>query len=397
MTVWIHIGTRKTGTSTIQAFLSANRPQLHELGYLYPAAGPQGRKVFQNSAHYNLARQLQERQSFDPAQETWEGIEQQTRRNPGRPVILSCEHLQSLTSERVRRLRRYLPDTPVKVIVYLRRQSAYLESQYSQHAKFQGMGESIHDYATRIDDFLTYSRFLDPWRQAFGDDNIVVRLFERGRFRNGDLLDDFLSVVGLPLRSAYPGYTGTAVRNQSPNPKVLALVDAFRSQLSVLHDQEPMGRRQLHEMTAALMRAAGRVWCEREKPRFLTPEQRRSFDHRFEADNALVMRDYFPGRSGALFTAAPDADEPANLDDPGAVLRSLPLHDVLRVLALVSSTAGFVNADEGGDGGDIEDAQEFQLARSNARQRARRAKRRQSRRALGDTAGASTPGSGPAP
>ena len=56
VTVYVHIGLHKTGTTTLQHFLNDNEKELLTKDVLYPNAG-KPKKVF-DYAHHNLAWQI---------------------------------------------------------------------------------------------------------------------------------------------------------------------------------------------------------------------------------------------------------------------------------------------------------------------------------------------------
>lgn len=129
MTAWIHIGFGKTGTTTIQRFLSLNRKHLSELGVLYPAL--RGKKV----PHHNLVHDLGRPARFNAEFGTWKDVGALVRRHPEHSILLSSESFQSLPASAIGQIQAHLRGRAVKIIVYLRRQSDLAESWYLQALK----------------------------------------------------------------------------------------------------------------------------------------------------------------------------------------------------------------------------------------------------------------------
>lgn len=44
---------------------------------------------------------------------------------------------------------------------------------------------------------LDYNMALDPWSEVFGEENLIVRAFEKVLFKDGDIVADFLSILGI--------------------------------------------------------------------------------------------------------------------------------------------------------------------------------------------------------
>ena len=70
-TAFVHVGTHKTGTTSLQSMLAANAKILRAAGVLVPLAG----RVERGSAgHHNVAWELLRDQRFDPRHGTLEAL-----------------------------------------------------------------------------------------------------------------------------------------------------------------------------------------------------------------------------------------------------------------------------------------------------------------------------------
>ena len=190
MTVYVHIGLHKTGTSSIQAFLKRNKPALLSRGYLYPRTG------WTAGGHHNLAYQLLGRKRFSNEAGRLEDLETEIAQADN--VILSSEEFEFLELSQVRAFRAGLGERPVKILVYLRRQDALIASTYAQQVEMGARMKSLRDYAR---DSLYSSRFdfaqlLDRWGSVFGVDAIDVAVVSE-ETAGARLYDDFLERIGL--------------------------------------------------------------------------------------------------------------------------------------------------------------------------------------------------------
>ncbi|MDZ7784481.1 MAG: hypothetical protein U5K56_16615 [Halioglobus sp.] len=201
--VVLHIGTGKTGTSTIQRALYRSRRRLRRrAGADYAAAGLHGNDDSGEvtPAHYSLVEALR-----DGREAELESIGDYVDKRPEKTVIFSCEDFYHHLEERhVARLAQLFGNHSVTVICYVRRQDEYVESAYRQRIR-SGVAVRAHTFSARHTDpaclnevHANYYRMLNVWARCFGTEAVVVRLFDADRFHGGNLLQDFLMAAGLP-------------------------------------------------------------------------------------------------------------------------------------------------------------------------------------------------------
>jgi len=328
MTIWIHVGSRKAGSSSLQQWLATNRPALAELNYVYPTTPHcRGQSA---KAHHNLPRQIRERGKFDPRLVTWEGVRAEHESQPQQQVIVSCENLLDFPADGIQRIRELLKGIDVRIVAYLRRQSSYIQSEYGQHAKYQGMSVPILKFSEQRATFMQYSTHLNRWADVFGDANVKVRRLERSAMVNGDLIDDFCSVVGLPQPSAHSGYLPAEDSNPLPDRQTLAVIDALHKHFSANRRKGRDVREQAHQISALVLRTAKTIWPQTDRPVFLSSAQCRKLDRRYEEDCERIRVRFLPTLEGPLFAAA-DPDTAANLGDPGEVLEAIPVRQMVEL------------------------------------------------------------------
>ena len=212
----VHIGTAKTGTTTLQSALLAAADRLAPRGVAYlPSPGainarelaaasvgddgfddhldavgatsPAARNRFRHDVEQRFARQVAE-------------VDADTH-----TVVISSEHLHSrlVQSTMVERFRSLISPYvgEVRIVCYLRPQTDLVASFHSTHVRNGGTDTFAETNAKMLSPdspYTNYERLLDAWASAFGESAIEVRIFDRGAFVGGSILEDFAGVLGLP-------------------------------------------------------------------------------------------------------------------------------------------------------------------------------------------------------
>jgi hypothetical protein len=201
----LHIGTGKTGTSSVQFFLRENRDRLLELGHLYPKS-PGGARhgklsLFVKSDEELLSAPNWYRQKErDPARfrKTFRRrLFAEIESSGVSRVILSDEVLYGCSDAALRRLRRFTDRVAgtLRLVVYLRRQDEQMVSRYQQMVK-TGEVRRLDEWAQQdMANIYDYSARLRTWQALLEPTAFVVRRFERDRFAAGSLHQDFLDAV----------------------------------------------------------------------------------------------------------------------------------------------------------------------------------------------------------
>lgn len=188
-TIYLHIGTPKAGSSSIQNTLFNNIENLKRQGYLYPKTG------LKLANHYFLADSI-----INPtinSEEIYTQLLKEFEESKSNNLIISTERFHILeTPEQIKILKNLLEGYNIKIIIYLRRQDLFIQSAYGQQIRGQ-LSITIQDFlkkkipATKLLDY--YSR-LEMWSNVFGKENITVQPFERKQLGNG-LINNFFSFL----------------------------------------------------------------------------------------------------------------------------------------------------------------------------------------------------------
>ena len=216
MRIFLHIGAEKTGTSSLQQFFKLNRKKLKSASILYSeVAGPESHTALAAAAEaigkFDDLRVLRGLNSPGAIREFRTNLSRmlsdEVRSAGCENVIFSSEHLSSrLISipeiETLANMLRPMAES-ITVVVYLRRQDDFLCSTYSTDVKSGFTGPmSIPGDGIRQSRYNYYA-LLERWTAVFGRQNMVCRIYEKSRLKNGDLVDDFAELIGLPVGDAY--------------------------------------------------------------------------------------------------------------------------------------------------------------------------------------------------
>jgi glycosyltransferase involved in cell wall biosynthesis len=328
MRILLHIGTHKTGTTSIQRSLQAQAARLRQQGVWYPPAG--------DAQHWRLAYDLRagNRRPLLAALA-------EARQQGCDTLLLSSEAFLEQAPFGLARELAFLRQEAdeVNIILYLRRQDLYWESLYREAVKNgrtrlpfrafidldrllaaadqveQVAGSAIPVLAAtprlpvisisgqdgysgqaigecRFGDWLALVR---SWAAAFGRENLVVRPFAPGHFAGGSLISDFLMACRIDP-------------DAGPNDLRLQVgygdgVVEFARRLGPLRGDADFGR--FHHLLKAAV-ASGRLeaWNQRHSG-WLAPAERALLLERFAESNRQVAQEYGGQADGVLFRDLP--------------------------------------------------------------------------------------------
>jgi hypothetical protein len=210
--VVLHIGSGKTGTSSLQKLFQQNRKTLRDHGTLYPRSP--GRTRHLQLGHYaksgaELDRQGSwHRQNSRGRTATLDDLPVRLlaeidRVRPSR-LLMSDEGLYGSSEAALGRLRGLIDPLArsLRIVVYLRRQDDHLCSRYQQVVK-SGEIRRLSERAQQPDLARTYDYLarLRAWQRQLDPTRLVVRPFERDRFAGQSLVEDFLAAADVGVGS----------------------------------------------------------------------------------------------------------------------------------------------------------------------------------------------------
>jgi hypothetical protein len=207
---YLHVGTHKTGTTSLQDMLGRNAALLEREGTLVPKAGrpaTDGGGAF--AGHHNLGMELLAHPGFVPADGTLEDFSRELAATSCRRAVVSAESLSFAhhSPGGLARLRDAVTRAGFEPIVvfYFREQAAYARSIYAMKTITYGGTTSFDAFCERIVTYrgfcdgkeaapFEYDRLLRPFEIAFGKERIVARAFDPRR-DSRDFVRDFLAIV----------------------------------------------------------------------------------------------------------------------------------------------------------------------------------------------------------
>lgn len=212
--LYIHVGTSKTATTSIQNFLLDNQKVLGQKGYHYPMFPYRYENISDKRNGHFLIDAEETDQKSGVFREGMDKILELFQTYPN--IILSDEGIWSSSYKRRMSMWKALKAEAkehgfrVKIIVYLRRQDAYLVSSWNQAVKSGiGHGGSAGKKWEEYVDGRTYVRKMEYYNHLskmsafWGRKNLVIRRFEPKRFLGGSIYADFLDAVGLKLTDEF--------------------------------------------------------------------------------------------------------------------------------------------------------------------------------------------------
>lgn len=303
----LHIGTEKTGTSTIQRFLSKNRELLRAEGVLYPSAGGGenggSQWGFAASACHrpwemDIGRFLGVRSEVEAdlyRDALASTLREDLQRGPAvSKLVISSEHFHSRVRsvDEIRALRASLADVAdeYRVVLYLRRQDRLAVSLYSTQIKSGNHAPRVFmPLNGPVPYYYNYEVLYQNWSDVFGAEAVTVRIFDRAEFQGGDLLQDFCDVCNLELEGKWlPG-----VENESLDQAGAAFLMEVNRQLGVDETAEADAlRRRIAQAVAGIR--GGRVFP-------VSRDQAKRFYARFTESNERMRAHLFPDRDRPLF------------------------------------------------------------------------------------------------
>jgi len=211
----LHIGTEKTGSTSIQKFLYNNFSEFDK-NKIYISRSllqtPNNRRIvlaFQSRlddwTRRNNIHSLEEKNEFFSDFPENFSLEIQNIRKNYDYYLISSEHFHSrLTKQKdINKLASFLKtqfDT-ITVIGYFREQTELVTSLYSTALKIDSSVslESFAKLASPENYYYNYLNIADQWSFAFGKNNCFWRIFSKEQLLKQDVVEDFLSL--LPIRN----------------------------------------------------------------------------------------------------------------------------------------------------------------------------------------------------
>lgn len=305
-TLYIHIGTPKTGTTSLQHFCTENAKLFEEQGYCYP--------IFPHKFKYiNIMRngfflsykgydedknrnQMEEakffRQGMDFVLDNFRKFDN---------VILSDEAIWNVVFKKGKldlweRLKKEAEenDYVIKVIVYLRRQDSLATSWWNQKIKIGKRVYSKASWETFVEDPTKLElEYYDPLKfieKSVGKENIIVRRFGRQYFKNGSIFEDFIDAVGMRYSSRF------VISEGQRNVSLVGNAHEIKRVLNTISDLSDQNNTFFRRIVVAMSEQRPDL----KKETMFSSEEALRFMEQYREGNRKIMQEYF-GKDEDLF------------------------------------------------------------------------------------------------
>lgn len=285
-TLYLHIGTTKTGTKSLQNFCKDNQDVLAKNGYYYPMFEQRFKGVASvRNGHFLLVDENDEESGTLYAQ-MMNQLMDLFEIYPN--IILSDEGLWSAPDRIWEILKKESKSKKfqVQLIVYLRRQDLYACSSWNQTVKNNGKVTSWENLdKEHLFTRMKYGTRLKKLAGFWKKDRITVRRFEPERFIGGSLYADFLQTIGLTLTDEY------TLPPKMQNTKLAGNTHEIMRILNAAPD--------ISESSYRLMRTALQSFSElsgQEYPNEMFSEaEAKAFLAKYDDENRMVSKTFFHG------------------------------------------------------------------------------------------------------
>ncbi len=205
-TLYLHIGSHKTGTTSIQNFLRDNTDLLFSRGFGYPVSannlnlGGVIGKATEGDGEVSMSGAMGRRKNVLVDTITQQKTDTVIGSSEGFSYLHDADDLKEFAVM----LSRHF--ATIKIITYLRRQDQLAVSHHQEGANPQNKpAAKLHGYSpTALPNtsdlqfrYMDYATRIGMWGDAFGDDNMNVRVYDRKVLKSGDSVADFLAIIGL--------------------------------------------------------------------------------------------------------------------------------------------------------------------------------------------------------
>ena len=288
----LHIGTHKTGTTALQNVLQFNNDLLAQSGFEYPDMPVKWENVAFNRNGYwiNMAalraigsKSLAQEENIEPCAEACREV----LASGDKTLVLSDERLWHNGTKKgfwqaVRSAALGIGAKDIQIVLYLRRQDLYMESLWAQFVKTGKKCISLAEYANSKKSMLVcdYAAGIKRLQKVFGPDAVTVRIYDRSRLLDGDIVADFAAVLGIADASVWRRPAG------KDNPSLTPSVTLLKLAVNQSELYERLGK---HFVANEARKISAQDPVK--KGSFFTPQQRKELLDRYEAGNDWVARE----------------------------------------------------------------------------------------------------------
>ncbi|WP_281526859.1 hypothetical protein [Campylobacter avium] len=210
MTAYVHLGTGKTGTTTLQYFFASNKELLKQKGILYSCVNLDTNRHIYLSHIVHLYTNDKKEDNF--LKDSIKNLKEELKQNSTTDFLFSSEDVLGWHKD-VDKVALALKDfftevgfDDIRIILYIRSQEDLLLSICSQETKnadpTYNAKESKPENSPRFQ-MYEYKALAKAFMNTFGKENLILRLFDKNEFYKGDLIKDFLHIFDIELDESF--------------------------------------------------------------------------------------------------------------------------------------------------------------------------------------------------
>nr|WP_237437139.1 hypothetical protein [Campylobacter coli]UKD33889.1 hypothetical protein L4998_07130 [Campylobacter coli] len=230
MTAYVHIGNWKTGSTTIQNFLTLNYDGLINLGFLYP-------KTLRSRINHNILRDIPKNPEL--FKQYYSTLKHEIKNSNCNNVIFSQESFIDLTKniDLIYNLKNILMSVgfdKIYIILYVRDTYSFLNSLCSQEVRARHLDTARNTLAKdfRMRFLFDYRMVIDYYSQVFNKENLIVKLFDKNEFYQEDLLKDFLNIFNIKMQDSFVK-PNKEIKNKSLNLLGIELAQRLQKDIGI--------------------------------------------------------------------------------------------------------------------------------------------------------------------
>jgi hypothetical protein len=199
--IYLHIGTGKTGTTSLQFWLENNRDKLRDVNVLYPDS-----LCVDGSFPKGIHRMASEVLEGD-MDHLWKSMFDEINKSKCSKVVLSSEYFwgdlfwgNPFSQKNIELFRDSLRSYSVKIIVHLRNPVDIYTSRYRQGIKGGArFNKSFYEFVEKnVPGKNQYAQRLRFWADIFGRESMLILIYEQA-LENGNMIEHFLKSIGVAI------------------------------------------------------------------------------------------------------------------------------------------------------------------------------------------------------
>ena len=334
----LHIGSEKTGTTSIQSMLSVNRELLEAKSIRLP--------TFLGKPNHRYAeyafRSNDTQDDFDMSRGIFDdSVAKTTLKNSIKrdweetisresldTWLISCEHFQSRLQyqQEIANLWQFIQRLfdKITIIIYLRDPIGTAYSHLSTEIKGGAAPRSFRIDPESVSGICNHQKVLERWLSVVPKACLKVRLFEKSRFISNDLYSDFLASCGLDCRDQIEIPQPANSSLSLPAMKLMILLNQ-RIPAFFNNHRNPVRQDIHHYLEQYSVKAPSLT---------PSPQIQEEFKHYYQESDDYIRANFFPDLEGDLWPTQKTLKEnPQSLE--GEIIYTEEEQEIANLLSII--------------------------------------------------------------